>query len=240
MQWYAVQYGHVEMTLDGQTLLFGPGDSILIAPGVMRFPRSTANRKNAIGYFWVTFENHHLQLAASLGQQLPTPTHLQDDVLALVDELRMPGRHDANDLVYALVCRLLIGLARSAEDAPDPLPQGPLHAHEHARISQLEAFMSSNLHRPLTREDFGRTASLSPAHLARLYRQTTGKTLGTRLTELRLQRARQLLVSSSLSITQIALEIGFNSSSHFTRLFQRQVGVPPSTYRQAKGRIWLR
>jgi AraC-like DNA-binding protein/mannose-6-phosphate isomerase-like protein (cupin superfamily) len=237
-QWYAVQYGRAQMIVEGKAYTLNAGESILIKPGLKRSPRNATSRKEAIGYFWVNFDNHRLKLET--GRVFTTPTVLQQDMASLVDELQTPGTHDANDLILSLTIRLLIGLSRSESDQKS-LPSTSLtDALQRARIDQLDAFMKSNLHRSLTREDFARVVSLSPAHLARLYKQSSGKTLVDRLTELRIERAKHQLVGSSLSMTQIALEIGFNSSSHFTRLFQRHVGVSPLTYRQAKGRVWVR
>ncbi|MAX23885.1 MAG: hypothetical protein CMJ19_05205 [Phycisphaeraceae bacterium] len=237
-QWYAVQYGRAEMVIEGKSYTLNAGESIMIKPSLKRAPRNATSRKDAIGYFWVNFENHRLQLEC--GKVIKTPTALQQDMASLVDELQTPGAHDANDLILSLTVRLLVGLTRSLTEQSPVQSSSASDTLQRARIDQLDAFMKSNLHRSLTREDFAKVVCLSSAHLARLYRQAAGMTLVERLTTLRLERARQLLVGSSLSMTQIALEIGFNSSSHFTRLFQRHVGVSPLTYRQAKGRVWVR
>lgn len=239
MQWYGVQYGSVEMTVGDKVYILNAGESLLIPPGEIRSPRNATPRKSAVGYFWVNFENHALQLTSCFDKVLVITPAFEPDMIALVDELQAPGRHDANDLILSLTTRLLIGLARDQAHASiTSSATHPSQSLHQARIDQLDAFMKSNLHRSLTREDFSKAASLSPAHLARVYRHATGHTLADRLTELRIERAKQLLVGSSLPMTHIALEIGFNSSSHFSHLFLKHVGVSPLAYRQAKGRVW--
>jgi len=49
--------------------------------------------------------------------------------------------------------------------------------------------------------------------------------------ELRLEKAMNLITNSPLSLTEIALATGFSSSSHFSRLFTRHFGKPPSAFR---------
>jgi transcriptional regulator GlxA family with amidase domain len=56
----------------------------------------------------------------------------------------------------------------------------------------------------------------------------------TYLTRYRIQRAQQLLDTTDLSITEIALETGFSEISHFTRTFKRGVGVSPHAYRRGQ------
>jgi AraC-like DNA-binding protein len=56
----------------------------------------------------------------------------------------------------------------------------------------------------------------------------------TYIVRYRLLQARELLENTDLQITQIALAVGFSESAHFTRTFQREVGVSPRAYRQGK------
>lgn len=64
----------------------------------------------------------------------------------------------------------------------------------------------------------------------------TGCTLVEYLTAVRLQHARYLLASTRLHVADIASRTGFNSLSHFNRVFLRQVGMPPLQYRKALSR----
>jgi len=109
---------------------------------------------------------------------------------------------------------------------------------EQERLKRVDLFMKRNLHRPLGRDDCAEVVSLSPSHLAHVYRRATGVTLNRRLTQLRMEKARELLLNSTLPITHIALEVGYSSFSHFTRLFKREIGVTPTDYRRTQGRIW--
>jgi AraC-like DNA-binding protein len=160
---------------------------------------------------------------------LPTPLELRPDLLSLADELQRPGGADSELFAQTLLLRLLLGLSRAYE------PERQRRPSLHGVISRIEAFLQTNLHRPLTREDVARAVHLSAPHLARVYRDTTGKTIGRRLTELRVERAKQLLLGSTLPITQVAGEVGLSSFSHFIKVFRHEVGLVPSAFRERGG-----
>jgi AraC family transcriptional regulator len=75
-------------------------------------------------------------------------------------------------------------------------------------------------------------AQVHPAHLARTFRVSFDCTIGEYTRRLRVAQARELLASSALSIAAIAAECGFADQSHMTRVFRREVGVPPAVYRR--------
>jgi len=74
---------------------------------------------------------------------------------------------------------------------------------------------------------------MSRSNLMRVFRKATGQTPIEYLLRLRIQKAMELLRNSSLSITEIALEVGFNDSNYFTRQFRRVLGETPRSFRRA-------
>ena len=70
-------------------------------------------------------------------------------------------------------------------------------------------------------------------HLARSYRAVTGRPMHARLTALRLATAMGRLAEAAPDLTGLALDLGYASHSHFTEVFRRKVGVPPSAFRAA-------
>jgi AraC-like DNA-binding protein len=234
-QWYAVVHGSVEMRLGGSVHLLRAGESVLVEPGREREP---SGHQGSPGYLCALFENRALSLKAASGRRLRLGDNLREDFHALVEELRRPGGADSAVLVEALLVRLLVGLRRqcAAERGEGP---SPLHATRREDLAaRVTAFLRANLHLPLTRADIARAVNLSPSHCARLFRAATGETLLERLTGLRMQRARALLLESTLPITQIALEVGFSSFSHFSQRFRAAAGLTPSEYRITGGAIY--
>ena len=73
---------------------------------------------------------------------------------------------------------------------------------------------------------------LSPSHLARAFRKSTGMPPHAWLNQARVERAMVLLRQRSQSLSAIALECGFVDQSHFTRVFMRRVGLAPGAWRR--------
>lgn len=238
-QWFFCMHGGLALTVDGVEHELGPDDSLLIAPGSAREPSA---RHRAPGYYFARFALDGIDLTALLAVVVPVPARLRDDVLALVSECREPDDGDSQVLCQALLVRVLLALKRIARDHP-VAAQGvsTLNAAGHQRVvDAAEAFLKRHLHRRLRRREVANAVGLSESHLARVLRAATGRSLVDHLGELRVARAKALLLEGALPITEIAGAVGFSSFSHFAKVFKRAVGVTPSDYRRSRGLAWGR
>lgn len=109
-----------------------------------------------------------------------------------------------------------------------------VNRNTHDLINRVIIFLQDNYNRDIALEDLGRLVNLHPRYLCTLFRQISGKTVSEFLREIRLEKAKRLLSYTSLSITEIALEVGFNNSQYFSRIFSQWVGIDPRTYRKSK------
>ncbi len=92
-------------------------------------------------------------------------------------------------------------------------------------------FIEENYGSTIRVEELARAAALSPAHFARLFRQSVGTTPSRYVTAYRIERAKKLLPRSDRTLTSIAIECGFSDQAHFTRVFKKQEGVTPNVWR---------
>jgi AraC family transcriptional regulator len=99
------------------------------------------------------------------------------------------------------------------------------------RVHHVLRFMVQNLERKLSLSELASLISLSSSRLRHLFSVETGLSPAQCLSKLRLARARRLLSDSTLSIDQIALEVGWQDRSHFERRFKRVYGMTPARYR---------
>ena len=76
---------------------------------------------------------------------------------------------------------------------------------------------------------------LSRSHFTKAFKETTGRTPHRWLLEQRLQAVKDMLRAGGDSIAEIALACGFSDQSHLTRLFSREVGIPPGNWRREQG-----
>ena len=77
---------------------------------------------------------------------------------------------------------------------------------------------------------------MSPAQFCRTFKVITGETPKRYALKIKIERAKELLSHSNLSVGEISVNLGFSNQSHLTRVFRDVVGVPPLEYRLACAR----
>lgn len=104
------------------------------------------------------------------------------------------------------------------------------------RMLRVRDAMDRRYAEPLDLEALARLAHMSPAHLIRTFRRTFGETPHRFLQRRRLERAMYLLRTTDTPVTDVCLEVGFESLGTFSRTFSAVVGETPSAYR-ARGSV---
>ncbi len=242
-QWFFCLHGRLTVSAGGADFALTPEHSVIIPPNV---ERQLHGGTRSPGYVVAIFACPVLNLDSLCLRALPMPSELRTDVQALVAELRAPGAIAGPLLQATLLLRLLIGHLRAAtpgrtadsERTAKSTLSGMNSARHEDIAASVERFLCAQLHRTLTRAEVAAVVRLSEPQLARVFRAATGRTVMERLTELRLARAKELLLEPDASVSHVAGAVGFASFSHFARLFRRHVGVPPSDYRRGRGTVW--
>lgn len=99
------------------------------------------------------------------------------------------------------------------------------------RIQMAIAIMESNLNRQISLAKLARTAGLSASRFRHKFKAEVGVTPTIYLQTIRLQMARTLLASNSLSVKEVRAAIGIKSDSYFTHQFKKAYGQTPSGLR---------
>ncbi|MDP1026879.1 AraC family transcriptional regulator [Sphingomonas sp. KR1UV-12] len=128
-------------------------------------------------------------------------------------------------LLDALKAHTVRGPAPSAEA---PFPSADFSAY---RIHQIMNDIQARPEDDHTLEALSGQAGLTPSHFCRVFKRATGATPHQYVMKARLDRARDLLGQSDLSVAQVAEMTGFTSQSHFTRAFRQYAGQTPSGWR---------
>ena len=101
-----------------------------------------------------------------------------------------------------------------------------------ALIEQVKDIIASDLGRNMTLSELSRSVNCSPFLLCRVFREATGQTITSYRHALRVLAALERLREGITDITDLALELGYSSHSHFTHIFRRHLGITPSQFRQ--------
>ena len=99
-------------------------------------------------------------------------------------------------------------------------------------------YMEENFSKSITLEVLGEVSGYSHIHIMRLFKKETGQTPHEWLTEIRINRAKELLSTDGKTIERIAEECGFKSDSHFKILFKKATGLTPGMYRKSTSRVY--
>jgi AraC-like DNA-binding protein len=97
-------------------------------------------------------------------------------------------------------------------------------------VSAVLDYIRTHLSEPLTVADMAEEVRLSPSAFAHLFRDVTGRAPYQFLKEMRLDRARELLVDGNLAVARVSKEVGYASVSHFISEFRGRFGVTPRSY----------
>ncbi|HUI59969.1 MAG TPA: AraC family transcriptional regulator [Steroidobacteraceae bacterium] len=103
------------------------------------------------------------------------------------------------------------------------------------QLRRAKELLTANLDGALSVREIARECGVSVSHFSRAFRVSAGMAPHSWLLGRRVERARSLLPNRRLSLSEVALACGFADQSHFTRIFTREVGVSPGTWRRTLG-----
>ena len=233
-----VAQGGKRVTLNEQVVDYAPGQSLLVTvdlPVVSQVMQADLAQP-FLGLLIKLDMRALVQLAADMAlPPLPRDQAAQglslaameepllDAVLRLVRLLQEPQHIERlGPLVQQeIMVRLLTG------------PHGPYLRHLMAagspshQVAQAIAWLRSNYHRDVLMDELAARAHMSPSTFRAHFRNLTGMSPLQYQKQLRLQEARQLMLTQSLDASSTAIRVGYESVSQFNREYSRQFGAPP-------------
>jgi AraC-like DNA-binding protein len=243
--------GRKRVRVGGDDLLFEP-PSYVVVTGEGGFDAAVVEASPAAPY---------LSLALSLA-----PEMVADTLIELVAE---SGQAEPSAAPLAYTARLtqplldaLVRLLRVQADAAERRVLGPLHLREvvfhllrseaasglraathrsgdATRIREAMFYIREHAHERLTVAKLARRFTMSASHFAHRFRDVARVSPIRYLKHARLDRARSLLLGGGRA-AEVAFEVGYASSSHFTRDFKNEFGVPPGEYvRRARSELTI-
>ena len=100
---------------------------------------------------------------------------------------------------------------------------------EHRAVAHIHDYLHAHVCENISLQVLAEQVGLHPSYLIRVFHAHVGLPPHAYLTQIRVQRAKSLLLQE-MSLTQVALETGFADQSHLTRHFRHLVGVTPGVY----------
>ena len=107
-------------------------------------------------------------------------------------------------------------------------------------VREVIQYLKDNYAQPIRVRDIATQVHMSERHVSRLFLQATHKTIKTYLTDLRLDKACNLLLKMNLPITEVAEQTGYPDMRYFSTLFRKQFGITPSAFRLQHGTQFIK
>jgi AraC-like DNA-binding protein len=98
-------------------------------------------------------------------------------------------------------------------------------------IRRAKEYISAHQGEELRLTGVARAVNTSPFYFCKMFKKATGLNFTDYVSRVRIEKAKNLLLNRNLRVSEIAYEVGFQSLTHFNRVFKKVLGVPPTQYR---------
>lgn len=138
---------------------------------------------------------------------------------------------DIKTCIYQLWHELLTYAKDSSEVTEKSVMKSSVKTNQ---IKEILSYLKTHYNDTLSLHDIAEYFHLSEGHLCRMFKDVTGKTLTDYLNYYRITMSTSLLLKTDMSITQIAISVGFNNVSYFNKMFKKYMNKTPGEFRRTK------
>ena len=139
-----------------------------------------------------------------------------------------PSPETVKTLIDPLVAMLVL-LFRDGGEAAAPSGDGYIYGH-------IVSYLHNHIGEKILLADVANFCHYSPSFVARLFKKRSGMTVNDYLKDIRLKKARELLIKTDMQIPEIAEACGFSDTNYFISCFSRKYGTPPKKFRASAQR----
>lgn len=218
--------GHVHV--DSLTLPFAPSQSLLILP--YQFHHFSQLAAPNLQWLFCSFDLKRTDFLEPLRNRVvDTDNQTQHTLTELLKEWHRPGSELRAWQLQTILLRLLVLL--KADQQKQTAVRRP--ETDNNMLWSVNRLLGEWRGRPVRVADLAQTMDWSPSRLRVLFREAAGIPLGSYIQNYRLNYAMELLRTTNMAIAAIAEEAGFGSPQAFSRVFKKETGKTPRTYRLA-------
>lgn len=224
------------INVDGRVFHLHPGDAFLVKPYQFHFYMEVQNER--MNWLFLTFETRNPKpFEVFANTPIPLSQALCQDAVDIAARYTQRETLDevSLDMTTFAASSLLNKLRAYSLNRSRKLiasPKYPTAGYE--LVEKINTFLEMQSEESTSITQIATALSLSESHLRKRFKTLTGVSLGSYLVHYKLNRAVKLLVHSDDSLTQIALDCGYESLAAFSRSFKKQLGISPSRYRTSE------
>ena len=116
-------------------------------------------------------------------------------------------------------------------------PSKGLIAKEFPYLDIAKEYIRNNYSKALNLDEVSYFVNISPYYFSKIFKEGTGENFIEYLTNIRMEKAKELLNSTDYSMKEICAMVGYSDPNYFSRSFKKNVGVTPTEYKEGKGEM---
>lgn len=219
--------GCAEYTVDGQIYRIKKGDLIMLRPGTVRAARSLADDPWHFISIGCRLQFSDSEASAALNE---LPVHFQEVPKVFFRKCEelvhiWNGHSRYNMLkVKGLIYGLYYDLLRHWESQH-------FQPSQYSRITKAQEYIQQNYSRQLHQKELAEICGYSESRFRQLFHDITGMNCSQYIISVKIEVAKNLLLSGTANVSEAANLTGFSDIYYFSRLFKRITGYPPSHYK---------
>ncbi|MGE4275642.1 MAG: AraC family transcriptional regulator [Lawsonibacter sp.] len=248
LQFCYVTAGAVRFFVHEQQYLLRQGEGIFVNSGYLHMARPAAGADSAYlcldasprlisSFQGSVFDTVYVAPSLKDPSMAHIPLHpdipWQRELLTSIPQIHALYEH--RDFGYELEISLLLSrmwLTLLQHRGTEPLGKSHQRLQSNAAVQAVLTYLHGHYGERLTLEQIAKAALFSPSECCRLFKKVTGETIFSYLQSYRLTQSVHLLQHTDLSVSQIAYETGFCSTSYFIEVFKDKFGITPHQYRK--------
>ena len=239
-----VKSGFLTVSISGENYIGTPGDAFVVSPGNLHFMGSQAGE---VDYFTFLFPLEYISFCTDdmLDDKLLTPLknghlmirpRIKDAAKELCEQLAeiyMAENDETESKITAQIKTKIILLQFILEMWKKGFVIENDTSGRNIVEKEMVSYIQQNFTGKISLKEFGEQFHLSEKYISRYFKEHFHITLSQYITYLRLENAKQLLQDTDLSVTETAMQSGYQNVSYFIRSFKKTYGISPLKYRNS-------
>lgn len=229
---YYLLEGEIEYFIYDKIYTIKAGDIVIIPPNTLHktVNSNSAKRKRLLIYLDRSYLSEYSDDELLLWDSVSiVRTDSLERTNRIFDEL-LAEYQNGKDVVLmkALLCELIILLKRKTERKNYIIES----TASSRRISEVITYLNESFNTKITLESVANHFYMNPSYLSRSFKKHTGISFSDYLLKYRIKKALAEMMDSTTNITQIAFDVGFNSTNHFCKAFKKVMKISPLQYKK--------
>lgn len=225
-----IHEGNVEFVYNGEKVVLGKRDMFCKFPDTI-YSYQIVDSEHPLRMTWITFDGHQArQILSMIGFSEEQPYQrgtVDKDMELLLQQIFQWCKGDSRKhlmTMYSLMYRIFSKLLPEARSS--------YTQSQSEWVSKCLDFIHAYYTEKITVDDLAKYVGLHRTYLSKIFTKEVGMPPSEYLIKTRLEQGKKLLLESSLSVTEIALSVGYPDIYSYTRAFTRQFGCSPNTIRK--------